>query len=229
MTPKEHLIHRLKVLCGASGGAEAVADQAGISADNLKQILAGTTLPSGAPRGVGPSIQRKLDAAYPGWAALGDERDLVRRDPSDDADYNAMPTAFTLRSALGQIAEKMRGADPTHRELVALLMRDIAVRPEALETTLGMLFKVTGLVDESTAAKRAAQMEPMNLEHFEVLAQQAEGSPPVAGQAKPYRMALAHSAEDDYTPYPGLKSHDDAVRASRLRAAQQRARKPGDK
>lgn len=70
MTPKEHLIECVKLLCSSSGGAESVADQAGISVDNLKQILAGTKLESGNPRGVGPTIQRKLDAAFPGWSML---------------------------------------------------------------------------------------------------------------------------------------------------------------
>lgn len=43
-----------------------------MSAENLKQIVAGTKLPSGSPRGVGPALQRKLDAAFPGWSKLVD-------------------------------------------------------------------------------------------------------------------------------------------------------------
>lgn len=70
MTPKEHLIECVKRLCASSGGPESVAEKAGISVDNLKQILAGTKLGSGNPRGVGPMIQRKLDDAFPGWSML---------------------------------------------------------------------------------------------------------------------------------------------------------------
>lgn len=82
MTPKEALINSLIALCERQGaqlvgedgakarqrGAEVVAAKAGVSADNLKQILAGTKLGSGEPRGVGPTLQRKLEAAFPGWA-----------------------------------------------------------------------------------------------------------------------------------------------------------------
>lgn len=67
MTPKERMIQRLKDLC-ALHGVDVVAVEAKVSADNLRQIIAGTKLESGAPRGVGPTLQRKLEAKYPGWA-----------------------------------------------------------------------------------------------------------------------------------------------------------------
>ena len=67
MTPKESMIQRLKLLC-STHGVEMVAAKAHVSADNLRQIIAGTKLESGAPRGVGPTLQRKLEAHYPGWA-----------------------------------------------------------------------------------------------------------------------------------------------------------------
>lgn len=70
MTPKEHLIERLRALCEAAGGPDAVAERAEASAENLRQILAGTKLPTGQPRGVGPNLQRKLDVAYPNWSGL---------------------------------------------------------------------------------------------------------------------------------------------------------------
>lgn len=70
MTIKDHLIECLKALCRANGGPEGVAEASGVSAENLKQIIGGTKLPSGRPRGVGPGVQSKLDAAFPGWARL---------------------------------------------------------------------------------------------------------------------------------------------------------------
>ena len=69
MTPKDLLIERLTTLCATHGGVEAVAETAEISLENLKQILAGRLLPSGERRGVGPTLQRKLEAVYPGWAS----------------------------------------------------------------------------------------------------------------------------------------------------------------
>lgn len=66
MTPKQKLIEALKRLC-AKHTVEAVAEKAGVSAENLQQIVKGTKLPKGEPRGVGPTLQRKLSAVYPGW------------------------------------------------------------------------------------------------------------------------------------------------------------------
>ena len=111
-----------------------MADRAKVSTENLKQIIAGTSLPSGAPRGVGPHLQSKLDAAYPGWSALGQAaaNDVIA----------ALPNAVALRSALGQIASSMQAESTTTRELVALLLRDVAIRPNDLEATLVMLLKL---------------------------------------------------------------------------------------
>lgn len=68
MIPKDRLIAALRHLCAEEGGPRGVAMEIGASAENLSQILAGTLLPSGAPRGVGPGLQRKLERRYPGWA-----------------------------------------------------------------------------------------------------------------------------------------------------------------
>lgn len=63
-----------------------------------------------------------------------------------------------LRAALGQIAEKMRAANRTEREMLALVMRDVAVRPEALETTLGTLFKMLGTKSSDEEVRRSRQV-----------------------------------------------------------------------
>jgi len=67
MTPKDRLIERFKALCKRHG-VDVIAREIRANVDNLKQIIAGTKLPSGAPRGVGPTLQRKLEAKYPNWA-----------------------------------------------------------------------------------------------------------------------------------------------------------------
>lgn len=71
MTTREHLIESLRTLCDTKGGYKAVADKAGVDDQSLYQIISGVKLPSGNPKGVGPTIQRKLDAAFPGWADGG--------------------------------------------------------------------------------------------------------------------------------------------------------------
>ena len=48
-------------------GITAVASDIRSSPETLKQVLAGTKLPSGRPRGLGPDLRRRLDAKYPGW------------------------------------------------------------------------------------------------------------------------------------------------------------------
>lgn len=70
MTPKEHLIAALKSLCEREGGHVVVADEIKANDQTLYQIVTGVKLPSGNPRGVGPELQKKLDARYPGWANL---------------------------------------------------------------------------------------------------------------------------------------------------------------
>lgn len=61
------MINAVKALC-VKHGVEQVAQRARVSADNLRLIIDGRKLPSGAPRGVGPTLQHKLEIAYPGWA-----------------------------------------------------------------------------------------------------------------------------------------------------------------
>lgn len=70
MTPKEQLIDALRALCAMHGGHVAIADKIGVNEQTLYQILAGVKLPSGEPRGVGPAVQRKLQAHYPNWSSL---------------------------------------------------------------------------------------------------------------------------------------------------------------
>lgn len=68
MTPKEQLIEALKALCARAGGHVVVADTIGANEQTLWQIVNGTKLPSGQPRGVGPQLQTKLEKHYPGWS-----------------------------------------------------------------------------------------------------------------------------------------------------------------
>lgn len=69
MTPKQHLIAAFRALCDAEGGVDEVATTIRASAESLKQVYRGTALPkTGEPRGIGPSIQKKLEAHYPGWS-----------------------------------------------------------------------------------------------------------------------------------------------------------------
>lgn len=68
--PEMDYVDALRRLCASNGGPEGVAQTAGLSAENLKQILRGVPLPSGNPRGVGPAVRKALSTHYPRWLAV---------------------------------------------------------------------------------------------------------------------------------------------------------------
>lgn len=70
MDVRTHLVESLRRLCLRAGGHRVVADAIGADEQSLQQILKGVKLPSGNAKGVGPTLQRKLDSAYPGWSSL---------------------------------------------------------------------------------------------------------------------------------------------------------------
>lgn len=61
------LIAALTRLVEREGGYDAVANAAGHNSQALYQIVAGITLPSGKPRGVGRLLRERLDRAFPDW------------------------------------------------------------------------------------------------------------------------------------------------------------------
>jgi hypothetical protein len=79
------------------------------SAENLKQILRGVTLESGARRGVGPNLQKKLEAKYPGWSRLAESPDVhpVAMDPSELAlltEFRRLKTDILKGRAIERLA-----------------------------------------------------------------------------------------------------------------------------
>lgn len=65
---EDPLVAALRLLCEKEGGYKAVADKAGVNDQSIYQIISGVKLPSGQPKGVGPTIRRKLSTAFPGWS-----------------------------------------------------------------------------------------------------------------------------------------------------------------
>lgn len=61
----------LRRLVEQEGGATVVADAIGANDQTIYQILKGVKLPSGNPKGVGPTIRKRLSARYPGWLGQG--------------------------------------------------------------------------------------------------------------------------------------------------------------
>jgi len=70
MDQNDPIISALIALCKNEGGERNVADAAKISAENLLQITKGVKLPGGNPRGVGPTLRKKITAAFPDWLSV---------------------------------------------------------------------------------------------------------------------------------------------------------------
>jgi len=71
MGTREWLLQRFRALCDrVDGGVDAVAAATDLSADNLRNLYSSEAIKlqkSGNARGLGATILRKLDEAYPGW------------------------------------------------------------------------------------------------------------------------------------------------------------------
>lgn len=74
----------LKNLCNAQGGHVKVASAIEANPQTVHQIISGVRLPSGNPRGVGPNLRKRLDAAFPGWADDAQDVGAVLHAVTDD-------------------------------------------------------------------------------------------------------------------------------------------------
>lgn len=106
MSYKSHVIERFRALCAhVDGGVDQIADATGLSAESLKQVLAGTKLPNtGNPRGLGPRSIDLITVHYPDWL-LG-QPPSVRQDDCYPA-AAAEPTAMYGLPSDEQILEQM--------------------------------------------------------------------------------------------------------------------------
>ena len=72
MAHLDPLVDSLIALCKREGGHDAVAEKIRVNAHGLYQIIHGTPLPSGNPRGVSTAMRKKLSEHYPNWLAMAD-------------------------------------------------------------------------------------------------------------------------------------------------------------
>lgn len=100
MNEIDPFVKALISLCEKEGGYKYVADKAKVSADNLWQIISGTKLPSGNPRGVGPGLRSKLTNAYPEWITGHATANITAPMPTVQAP--AGPTVAHLDQRAGQ-------------------------------------------------------------------------------------------------------------------------------
>lgn len=67
MTYEDPAIAAFKRLVLSKGGVKTIAETIDANWQGLDQIYKGVLLPSGAPRGVGAQLRKKLTQHYPGW------------------------------------------------------------------------------------------------------------------------------------------------------------------
>lgn len=93
---EDPIVSALQRLLAQEGGHIKVGDEAGVSDQSLYQIaLMKADSKTGNPKGVGPSIRKRLTARYPGWL------DGVVRPPSDGGEdtpvaHGLSPRPFTV-------------------------------------------------------------------------------------------------------------------------------------
>lgn len=128
MTPKEHLIASLTALCAREGGHVVVADEIQANDQTIWQIINGVKLPSGNPRGVGPGLQAKLDARYPGWANLPSLAAPPATEGSTSPPLRE-PPYLALPQALAMLGQALMAADDLTLDQVRPLLARLVDEP----------------------------------------------------------------------------------------------------
>ncbi len=166
MTPKEFAIECFRSLCDrVPGGVASIADATGLSAESLTQVLKGTKLPSGKPRGLGPNSIDAITAQYPGWMDLG----------SGELTAGRAQSGPSLDQCLGVVARVVASASKIQRRQLAALLESLASAPEDRADTcaaiMGLLAPGTPYVYTETWEESARRLA------VEVAAQQVAIAP----------------------------------------------------
>lgn len=105
------LVIALTRLIEREGGRTVVADKIGANEQSLYQIVTGVKdSKTGKPKGVGPSIRKRLDEHYPGWMSLSLS---LENEPSPD---NAQSAARRERPR-SKLIDNLLQATPAARRL----------------------------------------------------------------------------------------------------------------
>jgi len=132
------MVAALVALCKREGDYKDVADKSGISPDNLWQIINGTKLPSGNPRGVGPKLRLKITATYPDWlsptlsAQLPSGEWTPHVNPSLHQASSGASAPATLQNALEFLAGYLIALDAGDRARAVRDIADLADEPQAV-------------------------------------------------------------------------------------------------
>jgi len=143
------LVKALIDLCGREGDFKNVADKAKVSSDNLWQIINGTKLPSGNPRGVGPGLRGKLSAAYPDWLTPRQRLPPVNGGPAhtnEPARSSLKAGEHDLDAALKTLRSHLAGVSAGRRASLVGLLTDLVNNPDD-EQILG---SIKSMLDSQT-------------------------------------------------------------------------------
>jgi len=130
---KDPMVQALIALCNREGSYKDVAAIARVSPDNLWQIVSGTKLPSGNPRGVGPSLRKKITDAFPNWLATGQGTPdtLPAQLPgSGDGALDAVATA----ALVAELARRIKKIPRDQRSFMAQEAAALVMSPDSEET-----------------------------------------------------------------------------------------------
>jgi len=143
------LVAALQRLVASVGGYQAVADAAEVNDQSIYQIAqCKTDSKTGHPRSVGPSIRRRLDAAFPGWMAGHD----LPSQPGNDNVY-ALPNRG-LKPHLMQVGAAIQRLPNDERRRVAAAVMASWVNSGGSIEYLDMLLHVLTLEPEIAAERR---------------------------------------------------------------------------
>lgn len=121
--PSDPLVAALVRLCEKEGGYEKVATATGLNKDHVWQIISGTTLASGNPRGVGPKSRSALTSAYPNWL----DEDVGQKITAKNGIESAI-------DAIGAACETL--SDDKRKELGSLLAMFVANPRESIKQVI---------------------------------------------------------------------------------------------
>ena len=143
------LTSALTTLCNREG-IEFVAATAEVSAENLRQILKGTKLPSGEPRRVGPRLRGKLSKAYPHWL-----NPVVT--PFRDTGAGERSTGELLKDAIQALAAILESMPKSKRTVVSSALTLLADNPNDVDTPTAL---ISALIAGAKDSARETPMEP---------------------------------------------------------------------
>lgn len=144
-TSNDPLVQAVQRLLIAHGGHIAVGQRAGIGDQTLYQIAFGKiNSRTQKPQGVGPSVRKRLDAAFPGWL-----------DKTPSLAVMESQATYHVRDLAEQIADAICSLPPARWASVRAQLDTLATHPEMRDDVLPELraLLAPGFADKRPGAR----------------------------------------------------------------------------